>query len=82
MKTIKTIMAAAVIFAASGFIACTNTGDDGKAVTLVSEEQYRTSVEDFTDREWEYLGERPAVVDFYAGWFGPFRRLAPHLVAL
>lgn len=35
MKIIKTIMAAAVIFAASGFIACANTGDDGKAVTLV-----------------------------------------------
>jgi len=35
-----------------------------------------------TDSIWHYLGETPCVIDLYADWCGPCRRLAPIMAEL
>ena len=29
--------------------------------------------------EWKFLGERPAIIDFYATWCGPMQDAGSHI---
>lgn len=49
----------------------------GKAEFLKKVYNYETS-----PNEWKYLGNKPAIIDFYADWCAPCRMIAPSLEQL
>lgn len=47
-------------------------------VRLIDTKQFKELVYNYDDQKvWKYLGTRPAIIDIYADWCPPCRRLSP-----
>lgn len=53
---------------------------NAQEVKQLTTEEFKKEIWDYTtDKEWKYKGSKPAIIDLYATWCPPCKKLSPIL---